>query len=162
MKKPISAKSNTNKSYSNWFHAVTNVFFWNTVITLHAVIPVTAFAESFNHEPEYQGNLTWLWSYSYPLDGEVYSAKLYGTILGNEEEVHWQMIICQEGGFQDVKWYEGTTRIDGTTANWILYKDAGNPTEYIGIAYEKNLVNGAPNRSPIPTYKQMIQKMAAI
>lgn len=41
----------------NWAFAATNVFVWSAIITLHLVIPVSAFVESFNHEPEYQGDL---------------------------------------------------------------------------------------------------------
>lgn len=132
--------ADTNKAFTNWFHAATNVVFWNTVITVNTIVPVAAFYKSFQHSAEFQGNATWLWEYSVPVNNDTYQAKLYGKIL-SADEVQWDMYISKNGGFSDFKWYSGIVKTDNTHAQWTLYKSAINPTEFIGIEYNKNLSN---------------------
>jgi len=132
--------ADTAKSFTYWHHAAVNAVFWNVVIFVNGVVPVTAFRESFNHAPVYQGDLTWMWAYSYPIGGKTYSAKLYGTLL--TDVVNWEMYISEEGGYTDFKWYTGTTRTDETQADWVLYKSPLDPIQLVGIDYQKNEAEG--------------------
>ncbi|HMQ50299.1 MAG TPA: hypothetical protein PKA00_23075 [Saprospiraceae bacterium] len=127
--------------YQNWFHAAANIVVWNTALTLTLAVPVASFYASFNSEAQYQSGLTWLWAYDYELLGTTYSAKLYGTILPNDE-VEWEMYISQAGGFTDVLWYSGITAFDGSYANWTLYQDGNNPRPFIQADYLRDNGNG--------------------
>jgi len=132
--------ADTTKAYNNWHHAAVNVVFWNAVIGLHGAVPLVAFAESFNHDPVYQGDNTWLWFYSYPINNVNYTANLYGklTLTG----VEWDMFISKEGGYTDFNWYSGVTSLDQTSADWVLYKSPLEPIEFVAIDYDKNEADG--------------------
>ena len=136
--------TDTVKSFNNWFYAATNVVVWNTVLTLNLAVPVASFYESFKHNAVWQGNQTWLWAYGFNVNGEHYTAELYGKIL-NEEEVGWEMRISKAGlaGFDDVEWYTGVTAIDRSYATWTLNHNPYNPENFIGIDYHADNDNGA-------------------
>lgn len=134
--------TDTTKSFGNWFYAATNVVVWNTMLTINLAVPVASFYESFNHDPIYEGDQTWLWAYSFYADGSIHTAKLYGQVL-NENEVGWSMYITKDNHFEDVLWYEGVTAIDRTYATWTLRINGYNPTDFIGIEYTADNGNGA-------------------
>lgn len=127
-------------THQNWGTAYLKASFWNFVITVHGIIPVTAFLESFNHQPVYEGENTWSWSYAYTIGSATYTAKLTGKIL-ETEEVKWEMYISKTaaiGGFSDFKWYEGTARFDRTSGHWILYYSPTENYEFVRIDWTKN------------------------
>lgn len=132
--------ADTTKSFNNWFHAATNVVVWNTVIALNTAIPVAAFYESFNHDAAFQGNNTWQWSYSYPLGNDTYNARLVGRLNG--ANVEWEMFIAKQNGFSEVLWYEGTTKVDRSAANWTLNHNPNAPESLIAIEYERINIDG--------------------
>ncbi|MCB0653287.1 MAG: hypothetical protein KDC85_18580 [Saprospiraceae bacterium] len=134
--------TDTTKSFSNWFYAASNVVVWNAVLTVNLAVPVASFYESFNHDAQFQGNSTWMWSYSFNAQGSQYTAKLYGQIL-NDNEVGWEMYISRTGAFTDVQWYNGVTAIDRSYATWTLRQNGFNPTDFIGIEYHADNGNGA-------------------
>ena len=121
-------------SYFNWFYSASNIVIWNTVVGLNMVIPVASFGEAFNHDPVYQGNGIWLWSYSYALDGQTYEAELTGAII-NESETKWDMNIAQVGGFSKVHWYSGVIANDGSKATWTVNHQPNNPRPYLSIEF---------------------------
>ncbi len=130
-------------TYQNWGTAFLKVAFWNTVITVTGIVPVTAFLESFNHHAVYEGDNTWAWTYDYTIGSATYTARLTGKIL-ETEEVKWEMYISKEalgGGFEDFKWYEGTARFDRTSGHWILYNNPAADHELIRIDWTKNWDN---------------------
>lgn len=136
--------SDTIKSFNNWFYAASNVVTWNTILTLNLAVPVASFYESFNHQPSWQGEQTWLWAYSFNANGDHYTAELYGKIL-NDQEVGWEMYISKAGlaGFNDVQWYTGVTAVDRSYASWTLNHNPYNPTNLISIDYQADNGNGA-------------------
>lgn len=136
-----SAKSTC--TYQNWGTAYLKVALWNTIITIVGIVPVTAFLESFNHQPVYEGNNTWSWTYDYTIGSATYTARLTGKIL-ETEEVKWEMYISKAapiGSFTDFKWYEGTARFDRTSGHWILYNNPTQVHELIRIDWNKNWDN---------------------
>ncbi len=123
-------------TYFNWFYSVSNVVVWNAVVGLNMVIPVASFGEAFNHDPTYQGNGIWLWSYSYDVHGQTYEAELTGQFI-NDEEIQWDMNITQVGGFSKVHWYRGTTANDGSYATWTVNHQPDDPEPYLRIDYKR-------------------------
>lgn len=128
--------------FRNWFYAASNVVVWNTVLTINLAVPVASFYASFNSQAEFQGDLTWLWAYSFPVNGVTYNAELYGTIL-SAEEVKWEMYISQQGGFSNVLWYSGITATDRTYAQWTLNRDGNNPMPFIQADFQRNAIGDA-------------------
>ncbi len=129
-------------TFFNWFYGATNVVVWNGILTLNLAIPVAAFYESFNHQPSYEGNGTWLWAYDVTSNGTTYQAKLYGHLLAGGTSVEWEMYVSQAGGFTDVLWYSGTTSDNGANATWTLQHQPNNPQPFISAEYEKDDGNG--------------------
>ncbi len=133
----------TPRELTNWGYSAANVLVWNTVLTIHLAIPTLAFYESFNHQPEYQGNGVWLWAYEVADgNGVRYQAELYGELLASSE-VKWDMYISQSGGFSRVHWYSGITANDQSYARWALNFDPNNPRPFIDIDYRRDNGNGA-------------------
>ncbi|MFK7807106.1 MAG: hypothetical protein AB8F74_04815 [Saprospiraceae bacterium] len=126
-------------TYQNWFHAVSNVVVWNSVLVVNLAIPTAAFRESFNHDAQPQGNGLWVWEYDYQNNNNTFTAKLEGQIL-DTEEIEWKMYISKENGFQDVLWYSGIT--SPTQAVWNLNHKPFNPESYLSIEYHKDNGSG--------------------
>ncbi|MGB0716878.1 MAG: hypothetical protein ACPGXK_13430 [Phycisphaerae bacterium] len=125
---------------SNWFFAAGSVLVWNTILTVTLAVPVAAFGESFNHDPEFQGNGTWTWTYDVDVIGVTYTAVLTGTLT--EDGVDWGMVISQENGFQNVEWFVGQSTFDGTEGRWTLNRDPDNLTPFIQIEWTREQTPG--------------------
>jgi hypothetical protein len=104
----------------NYQYASTVARFWNSILTVNLVIPVAAFAESFDHSPVYLDKKLWQWSYNVTVVGATYKARLTGLIRDND--VKWEMYISKEGigSFAEVLWFEGTSALDGKSGQWKL------------------------------------------
>ena len=132
----VSQKKDT--TYTNYIYAAENVIFWNTVLTLNLAIPVYAFTEASKYQAVWStSDNKWVWTYTF---GTIYNAKLKAQVSGSD--VNWEMYISQNGGFQNVKWYTGTSKVDGSQGAWTLNKDAYNVTPYIGIEWHQNKTAG--------------------
>ncbi len=118
--------------------AVAHVAVWNTVIFVNLAVPVATFTEAFNHEPQFQGNGSWKWSYSVNVGVNQYTADLVGTISG--ANVNWEMFVSKSGnnGFSNFLWYTGESSLDGKSGTWTLNREQSNPSPYIGIEWYKN------------------------
>ncbi|MGF1587172.1 MAG: hypothetical protein ACFCUM_17775 [Bacteroidales bacterium] len=128
-------KSTVPDTYHNRNKAVFHIAIWNTVITVHMLVPTAAFIEAFNHQPQWQTDGTWKWSYSVPIGPNTYTANLFGEISGTE--VEWNMYISKEGmgSFTDFLWYSGTSQLDGTEGTWTVNHSPADPVPYIGIEW---------------------------
>jgi hypothetical protein len=129
-------------THFHWFYSVSNIVLWNTVVTLNMVIPVKAFAEAFNQDPEFQGNGIWLWAYSYNESNKTYNVELTGQFV-NTTEVQWDMYISQKNGFSKIHWFTGTIATDGSKGKWTLNFQPDTPAPYLSIDYQDNAA-GAP------------------
>jgi hypothetical protein len=122
-------------STDTWGYAALNVVVWDVILYLNLAVPTAAFAESFNHEPKWdRKDEHWVWSYGFNWVTH-YEAELHGWYEG--DFINWEMHISQTGGFRDVIWFSGRSRIDRTSGTWTLNKDGNNPVTYIGIAWER-------------------------
>lgn len=123
--------------FGNWAYSALSVFAWNAVLAINVAIPIAAYREAFNHQPVYQGNNSWEWSYTVALNRASYEASLIGTRLDNEK-FSMEMTLSQVGGFQDFKWFTGEIRYDHTAATWIISHSPDARTEYLQVEYSKD------------------------
>ncbi|MFQ5585027.1 MAG: hypothetical protein ACE5GL_11375 [Calditrichia bacterium] len=122
-------------SYENWGWSAFNIVVWNTVLTFTLALPVAAFEESFNHEPEFIDG-SWVWKYNFNFAGVQHTAELHGTNVSNG--VEWKMIISKNNGFQNFEWFNGFSNTPLTEGNWTLNKDPDEPTPFLGIEWHRN------------------------
>jgi hypothetical protein len=116
----VSGQKGTNTT--NWDYAALVAGGWNDILTAYLVIPVSAFKLAFEQSPSFVSTKTWQWSYSASVASVTYKARLVGAI--NTSDVEWKMYITREGtgGFAEFLWFEGTSKLDGTQGQWILYQ----------------------------------------
>jgi hypothetical protein len=122
-------------AYQNWGWAALNVAVWNTIITVTLAVPVAAFVESFNHEPEQRPDGSWVWSYDFSIVQVQYSAELHGAL--DATGVKWDMYISKAGGYSDFHWYSGHSDYLVTEGWWTLNKNPDAPEPFIGIEWHR-------------------------
>lgn len=120
----------------NFHKAALQVGVWNGILSIGLAVPVAAFLESFNHQPELNDDNWWVWSYSVPVGFKTYTASLQGKVDG--QKVYWEMYLSQAGGFSDFKWFTGSSDLNGTSGQWILYESPTVPTTLLQIDWNKN------------------------
>jgi hypothetical protein len=122
---------------SNWEYAAIVAGYWKLIINTTLAVPVTAFKAAMNQVPVFVSTKTWQWSYSITYLNVTYDAKLTGLIRSSD--VQWKMYITREGtnGFTDFLWFEGTSKLDGTGGQWILYQDPTSPVSFLQIDWTK-------------------------
>ncbi len=133
-------KGYVKSGYTNFGYAGINILFWNTVLTVNLAIPVAAFSESFNHEPEYIGNLEWVWSYEVTVSDQKYQAELHGKMIN--ADIEWKMYVSKEGEFSDFLWYEGTMDSTYKQIEWIIYQSPADPSHFLTVNYLNDEANG--------------------
>lgn len=119
---------------SNWALAAGVAMIWKSVIYSTLAIPVYSFQKAIEQKnPVYLDDQTWQWSSSANVLGKTYTARLTGQIA--ETNVLWKMYISLDGsgGFTDFVWFEGTSKLDGTSGQWKLYESQVNPVEILRI-----------------------------
>jgi hypothetical protein len=122
---------------SNWTFAATTAGFWKLIINTTLAVPVASFIAVQNQVPSYISTKTWQWSYSVTYLNTVYKARLTGLIRSTD--VQWKMYITQPGtgGFDEFLWFEGTSKIDGSSGQWILYQDPQASVSFLQIDWAK-------------------------
>jgi hypothetical protein len=122
---------------SNWEYAAIVAGYWKLIISLNLAVPVTAFKAAVDQVPVYISSKNWQWSYNVTFSSVTYKARLTGLI--RTSDVQWKMYITREGtgGFAEFLWFEGTSKLDGTGGQWILYQDASSPVAYLQIDWTK-------------------------
>ncbi|MCB0750279.1 MAG: hypothetical protein KDC52_02265, partial [Ignavibacteriae bacterium] len=139
---PKTSTDSTNKS--NWYWASFNGVVWQTLVTAGMAIPVAAFVESFNHDPQQIEEGKWLWTYEFtPLGGIKHTASLYGIL--SSEGVNWEMYITKENVYSDFLWYTGESDLLATHGTWTLFFEPFNPTPWIEIEWERNIQESTAN-----------------
>jgi len=127
------------QSFDNWGWSRVNVFVWNVVITVHAVVPVAAYVEAFNHIPQQQEDGSWVWTYDVIVGNDTVTAELHaGT---NAEGLDWEMYLSKSGEFTNFLWYAGQHDLLYTQGTWTLYKNPADPVQFVAIEWHRNLVD---------------------
>ncbi len=121
---------------SNWDYAATVAGIWRLIISTTLAIPVASFELAVNQDPVYLSDKTWQWSYSVTVSDVVYKARLTGQIQSTD--VAWKMYITKEGSYTDFLWFEGTSQLDATGGQWILYQSNLSPTALLRIDWTKS------------------------
>jgi hypothetical protein len=122
---------------SNWVYAASVAGFWNLILNVTLAVPVAAFKLAVNQSPVYISTKNWQWSYNVTFLNVIYKARLTGLIRATD--VQWKMYISREGtgGFAEFLWFEGTSMLDGTGGQWILYESALAPDAILQIDWTK-------------------------
>lgn len=136
----LSKIESTQATKRNWGWAAYNVSVWNSILTLTLAVPVAAFNEAFNHQPVKQSDGRWLWQYSVTVNEAVFTAKLFGKIV--TEGVEWQMLLTQQGAFEDFEWFTGFSNTSVTEGTWTLNKEPNNPSPFLYIEWKRNTLEG--------------------
>lgn len=127
----------TNGTKNNWGFAYLSGVFWHTFVKVGMAIPVTAFAESFNHEAIQQDDGRWTWTYEFiPLGGVKHTATLFADV--DNFGVTWEMYITKDGFFNDFLWFSGESDLFATEGTWTIYNDPTNLSPWIGIEWHRN------------------------
>jgi hypothetical protein len=107
---------------SNWEYAATVAGIWKLIINTTLAVPVLTFKTAIDKTPTYVTTKTWQWSYSVSFLNNTYKARLTGLIRSTD--VQWKMYVAKDGtdSFAEFLWFEGTSKIDGTGGQWILYQ----------------------------------------
>jgi hypothetical protein len=96
---------------------------WKSILNTSLSVPVASFKLAVSQTPTYLSTNNWQWSYSVTVANVTYKARLTGQIRASD--VVWKMYITKEGtgGFTDFLWYDGTSRLDLTGGQWIIYQN---------------------------------------
>ena len=123
---------------SNWDFASGVAVIWKLIINTTLIIPVTSFKLATGEIPVYVSDKTWQWSYNVTVAGTAYKARLTGLI--GTSDVTWKMYITKDGtgSFTDFLWFEGTSKLDGTGGQWILYQSPQSPVAILQIDWTKS------------------------
>ena len=129
----------TNKGTENlnWETAALIVGTWRTIVAVTLAIPVASFKVAVDQDPVYLSDKKWQWSYNVSAAGVTYKARLTGAI--GAADIKWEMYITREGtgGFAEFKWFEGTSKLDGTGGQWTLNESNTAPTPLLQIDWTK-------------------------
>jgi hypothetical protein len=120
----------------NWGFAALTVGVWDVILTVGMAVPVAAFVESFQHEPQQLEDGTWEWAYSFRVLGVQHTAKLHALAEGGD--INWTMLISKEGAYTDFEWYTGVSNLVGTEGMWILNRDPSDPEPFVQIDWTRS------------------------
>lgn len=123
---------------SSWEFAATVADIWKLLITNTLIVPITSFKLAIDQDPVFVSDNLWQWSYSASVGGVIYKARLTGQI--GDVNVVWKMYIAKEGAgaFPEFLWFEGTSKLDGTGGQWILYQSSSVPVAFLQIDWTKS------------------------
>lgn len=132
---PASTKGVTVADKTNWTLAATTAGVWNIILALNLAIPVASFDLAIDKTPVFLED-RWEWTYNFNVVGATYKSRLTGQIVSNN--VKWKMYISREGAgaFAELLWFEGTSKIDGKSGQWILNHSLQFPEPMLQIDWE--------------------------
>lgn len=118
--------------YYNWGAAISNVAFWNTVITVGMVLPAAVYAEALKQKPVYLGDDRWEWMYNFDFNSVSYLVRLKTQNISDEQYLA-ELYVSNTGpgSFYDFKWFEGIVNHDLSKASWILYDNPFNADDQL-------------------------------
>jgi len=127
---------------SNWEFVALVSGYWRSILTITLAVPVASFALAVKNNPVYLDTKTWQWSYNASITinqvSVTYKARLTGQI--RDTDVLWKMYISKEGAgaFTEFVWFEGTSKPDGTSGQWILNHSSQFPEKVLQIDWTKS------------------------
>jgi len=118
----------------NWVFAASIAGVWNNILTVILAVPVASFKLAVDQDPVFLENKTWQWSYNVSVPGVTYKARLTGQIMTSD--VEWNMYVSS-ANITEFVWFEGTSKLDGTSGRWTLNESADSPTPLLQIDWTK-------------------------
>jgi hypothetical protein len=140
---------------SNWEFAAGVAMIWKLIIYTTLAVPVKSFQLAVDNVPKYLSDKTWQWSYNATIVinqiSVTYKARLTGQIRTND--VQWKMYISKEGAnaFSEFVWFEGTSKLDGKSGQWILNQSSQNQVPIIQIDWTRTGTSGTIKYTYIKT-----------
>lgn len=124
----LAAKGAATKA--NFVNAYLRVAVVNALTRLVLTPPVAAFGVALHTIPSPQPDGSWLWVYTWVNGAEEAQIRLRGRAVG--DAVAWELrvtALSNQPPFDNVLWFEGTTRRDGAEGRWIFHDPelTGNP-----------------------------------
>jgi len=131
-------------SYDNFFHAFTNVAFWNTITSVSMALPSAAYYNilMMSSNPEYLGDNSWEWSKEFSFQQVDYIATLTSKRLNNDQFSMEMKIAAAVLPTQGVVWFDGIIRYDHTHAVWNLYKNDVAHVRIVEVEWNKDFETG--------------------
>ena len=109
---------------------------WNLILAVNLAVPVASFDAAVDQTPVYLDNKKWEWSYNFNVIGATYKSRLTGQI--GSDVVKWEMYVSKEGvgAFDELLWFEGTSKLDGKGGQWILNHSQAFPEPMLLIDWK--------------------------
>lgn len=122
---------------SSWEFSALVAGYWKTIIATTLAVPVASFKIALDQTATWVEEKTWQWNYTVTVLGSTYKARLVGLI--QTTDVKWTMYVTKEGtgGFAEFVWFEGTSKIDGTSGQWILNHSSAYKEPVLQIDWTK-------------------------
>lgn len=102
----------------------------------------TYFEMAENEDPEFEDG-EWVWVYSSAWEGQSVEFKLTANVNESANEVEWAYFISATGGeveYEDYRYMEGTTSLDGNSGSWQINDyPQGSTTPEAVMSYEWNI-----------------------
>ena len=131
-------------SYDNFFHAFTNVAFWNSITSVTMALPSAAYLHilAASSNPDYLGDNSWEWTKEFDYQQITYVAILTSNRLSNEEFSMEMKIAPAALPEQAEVWFDGVIRYDHTHAEWNLYRNGLAHVKMVEVEWNKDFESG--------------------
>ena len=122
----------------NWIYSTSTVVTWTAIMSSTLAVPVASFKTTVGKQPTKINDNSWEWTNTVDGFSGQYTATLVGTKVSNQ--INWEMYISRTGiaPFQNFLWFKGTSDLNNTNGQWIIYHSAANPVEIIQIDWKRN------------------------
>lgn len=104
-------------------------------------VGTTYFNMAENEDPSFEDG-QWIWTYSASYEGQTVEFKLTANVNESANETNWAYYITVTGGeqeYEDYKYMEGTTSLDGNSGSWQINEYLADGTPDPVMTYEWNI-----------------------
>lgn len=122
---------------TNWSYAAINVGVYSAILYQHLVIPVTAFKMTIGTSASFDAeSQLWIWEKSFTVpDYGDFKVKLTASVDGTD--VDWTGYISQGTVLDGFVWFEGDSKLDGSSGSWTLYESPENQSAWLSSSWER-------------------------
>ena len=129
------------QSYSidNVSYALNQLVFWNSMVFNTMLMPRLSYEYMLQQEPEYVGNNTWEWTYSFTFEEQEFVATLTGKRINDEKFSMVMNLSLASVPLAKMKYFEGECSYDHSYAVWEIYEyNDGGSTKVIDIEWSED------------------------
>ena len=125
------------ESFNNFGRALTNIAFWDSIISFNLEVPAAAFHGVSKEHGIYDPTIDyWVWAYPFAVQSDFFRAKLHAWLV--EDGVQWGMYVTSKGDYYDFFWFTGVSETNLHEGMWLVYLDPENWEPYIDINWGRN------------------------